>query len=150
MSQEDREAFLARFDMQSHAEALEFVDDLFAERHPLRHLLAWGTRHKLAQPETRALLGRVDESSFLSPHHLTDLTMPIHVVWGGADRVLPPQHLGFFRNYLPAHARIEVVPHYGHTPQIDHSRELHGRLRRFVERVSRDRARPPEPTAVRA
>lgn len=150
MTHEAREAFLSRFDLQSHGDALEFVDNLFAEKHPLRHVLAWGTRHKFAQPETRALLSRVDESSFLSPHHLTDLTMPIHVVWGAADRVLPPQHLGFFRAYLPAHARIEVVPHYGHTPQIDHPRELHGRLRRFVERVSQDRPRVSEAPVVRA
>ena len=150
MKAEDRERFLAQFDLQSHDEALEFVDNLFAERHAFRHVLAWGTRHKFAQPETRALLARVDERSFLSPHHLTDLTMPVHVVWGGADRILPPEHLAFFRAYLPAHARIEVVHHYGHTPQMDHPRELHGRLRRFVERVAHERPRSLAPTVVRA
>lgn len=149
MSAEERDRFFAQFDLQSHADALEFVDNLFAEKHAFRHVLAWGTRHKFARPETRALLSRVDESAFLSPHHLTDLTMPIHVVWGGADRILPPEHLAFFRSYLPAHARIEVVHHYGHTPQIDHPRELHGRLRRFVERVAQEGRRLSEPT-VRA
>lgn len=150
MREEEREKFLRQFDLHTHEDALEFVDNLFAERHALRHVLAWGTRHKFAQPETRALLARVDEASFLSPHHLTDLTMPVHVVWGGADRILPPEHLAFFRSYLPAHARIEVVHHYGHTPQMDHPRELHSRLRRFVERVSQGRPRVSEPTVVRA
>ncbi len=150
MSHEDRERFLARFDLQTHADALEFVDNLFAERHAFRHVLAWGTRHKFAQPETRALLARVDEASFLTPQHLTGLTMPIHVVWGGADRILPPEHLGFFRAYLPAHARVEVVSHYGHTPQMDHPRELHGRLRRFVERLHHERPRPSAAPVIRA
>jgi pimeloyl-ACP methyl ester carboxylesterase len=150
MTPEDRVRFLAQFEMRSHADALEFVDNLFAERHPLRHVLAWGTRHKFAQPETRALLARVDERSFLSPHHLTDLTMPVHVVWGGADRILSPEHLAFFRSYLPPHARVEVVPHFGHTPQMDHPRELHGRLRRFVERVADESPRLADQATIRA
>lgn len=138
--EEELRRFLARFDLQSHGDALEFVDDLFAEPHPMRHLLAWGTRTKMGLPETRALVARIDRDAFLSPTHLGNLAMPVHLVWGGADRILPPEHLGFFRTHLPAHAALEVVPHYGHTPHIDHPLEVQGRLRRFMERVSRARS----------
>lgn len=139
MERRERAQFLSRFDMQDHGAALEFVDGLFAEPHPLRHMLAWGTRRKFAHPQTRALVARLDDRAFLVPEMLSALRMPIHVVWGGADRVLPPEQLGFFRAHLPAHARVEVVHHYGHTPQIDHARDLHVRLRRFVDRVARER-----------
>lgn len=150
MARPEREQFVKRFDLATHDDALGFVDGLFAERHPFRHVLAWGTRHKFARPETRALLSRFDESAFLTPANLASLEMPVHVVWGGADGILPPEHLGFFRAHLPAHARIEVVHHYGHTPQMDHPRELHLRLRRFVERVASERARTSQPALVSA
>lgn len=150
MPRAERERFVKRFDLATHDEALGFVDGLFAERHPFRHVLAWGTRHKFARPETRALLQRFDESAFLTPADLASLTMPVHVVWGGADGILPSEHLAFFRTHLPAQARIEVVHHYGHTPQMDHPRELHLRLRRFVERVASERVRTSEPALVSA
>lgn len=138
MSDAERDRFLDRFDLRSHGAALSFVDGLFAERHALRHLLAWGTQRKFSQAETRALLERlrVDAHAFLTREMLAGLQVPVHVVWGGADRVLPIEQLSFFRAHLPAESRIELVPYYGHTPQFDHPRDLHARLRRFVDHLA--------------
>ncbi len=151
MPEPEIERFLQRFELRTHGEALAFVDGLFAERHPLRHLLAWGTQRKFQEPETRAILSRIRGEAFLAPEMLSSLSVPVHVVWGGADRVLPIDQLSFFREHLPERARIELVPHYGHTPQFDHPHDLHVRLRRFVDRLDeQDRPRAGLEWASRA
>lgn len=136
-----RRRFLDRFALRSHNEALAFVDDLFVEKHPQRQLIAWGTRHRFASANVRALIQRVEEESFLTPDELARLTMPVHVLWGGADRVLLPEHEVFFRDHLPPHATMETVAHFGHTPQIDHPRELQHRIQRFITQLPRAQAR---------
>jgi pimeloyl-ACP methyl ester carboxylesterase len=141
MDEAARKRFLDRFALRSHGEALAFVDDLFVEKHPQRQLIAWGTRHRFASANVRALIRRVEDESFLTVEELTRLTMPVHVLWGGADRVLLPQHETFFRNHLPPHATMETVAHFGHTPQIDHPRELQQRIQRFIVDLPRAHAR---------
>jgi pimeloyl-ACP methyl ester carboxylesterase len=128
-------SFVDRFRLRTHAEALDFVDRLFAKPHPLRQVLAWGTRHQFARPGLRDLLERVQPEDLLCPRALGQLRMPIHVVWGAADRILHPEHLEFFRRHLPAHAALQVVDHYGHTPHMDHPEELHRRLLAFARHV---------------
>jgi len=140
MDEATRRRFLDRFALRSHNEALAFVDDLFVDKHPQRQLIAWGTRHRFASANVRAMIQRVEEEAFLTPEELARLTMPVHVLWGGADRVLLPEHAAFFRNHLPPHATMETVAHFGHTPQIDHPRELQHRIRRFITQLPRAQA----------
>lgn len=135
MDDSELQEFVDRFRLRNHEEALDFVDRLFAKPHPMRHLLAWGTRHQFARPGLRDLLERVSSADLLCPRDLAQLTMPIQVVWGAADRVLHPSHLEFFRRHLPAHAKLQVVQHYGHTPHMDHPEELHRRLLAFCRAV---------------
>ena len=141
MDAEAQKRFLDRFVLRSHGEALAFVDDLFVDKHPQRQLIAWGTRHRFASANIRALLRRVEEESFLTVEDLAGLSMPVHVLWGGADRVLLPEHETFFREHLPPHATMETVAHFGHTPQIDHPRELQQRIQRFIIELPRAQAR---------
>ena len=141
MDDSARRRFLDRFALRTHSEALAFVDDLFIEKHPQRQLIAWGTRHRFASANVRALIRRVQEESFFTPDDLARLTMPVHVLWGGADRVLLPEHEAFFRDHLPPHATMETVAHFGHTPQIDHPRELQHRIKRFITQLPREQAR---------
>ena len=136
MPPEELAAFVHGFRLESHDQALDSVDRLFHRPHPFRHVLAWGTRHKLDRPELRELLGRARPDDLLRPAELAALPMPVEVVWGGADRILRGSHLEFFRQHLPAHARVEVVPHFGHAPHMDHPAELHRRLLAFARRAT--------------
>ncbi|WP_169791443.1 alpha/beta fold hydrolase [Sandaracinus amylolyticus] len=138
-------AFVDRFRLRTHDEALDFVDRLFAKPHPMRQVLAWGTRKQFGRPGLRDLLERVKPEDLLCPRELGRLRMPIQVVWGAADRILHPTHLDFFRRHLPAHAKLQVVEHYGHTPHMDHPEELHRRLLAFARLVH---ARTPQREVV--
>ena len=148
MSGTELDDFVDRFRLRNHQEALDFVDRLFAKPHPMRHVLAWGTRHQFARPGLRDLLERVTASELLCPRELAGLTMPIQLVWGAADRVLQPSHLEFFRRHLPQHAQVQVVEHYGHTPHMDHADELHRRLLAFCRTVHAAHAPSRTPARV--
>lgn len=142
MSEAERDALLRRFTMKSHAEALDFVDGLFDKPHPVRHLLAWGTRRRFADPALRSLLDAHAEVDVLTEGELSSLKMPIHVIWGGADKILPDSGRRFFERALPPQGTLEVVPRFGHVPQFDHSEAVMTRLRAFAARVARPAAAP--------
>jgi pimeloyl-ACP methyl ester carboxylesterase len=135
MQADELRAFVDRFRLRNHDEALDFVDRLFHKPHPMRQVLAWGTRHQFARPGLRDLIERIVPDDLLCERELGTLTMPIHVVWGAADRVLHASHLDFYRRCLPAHAKLEIVDHYGHVPHMDHPEELHTRLLAFAKDV---------------
>ncbi len=135
-------SFLSRFALEDHASALDFVDRLFEDPQRYRHVVAWGTRHQFARPAMRALIRRGLGANLLEPSELHGLRMPVHVVWGGADRILLPAHLAFFREHLPAHATLEIVKRFGHTPHMDQPEALHTMLVAFAREAASGRAVP--------
>ena len=90
----------------------------------------------------RALMQRGLAIDLLTPAELGSLAMPTHVVWGGADRILLPSHLAFFRENLPAHATLEVVVRFGHTSHMDHPEALHTMLVSFAHEAGNPRPSP--------
>lgn len=135
MDGEELRTFINRFRLRSHEEALDFVDRLFHRPHPMRQVLAWGTRIQFSRPGLQGLLERMSPGELVRARDLASLTMPVHVLWGAADRVLHSSHLDFYQRHLPPHARIQVVEHFGHVPHIDHPEELYRRLLAFATDV---------------
>lgn len=127
---DDELAALQRtFTLRSHAEAEAFIDRLLVRRSPLRPIAAASLRQGFARPALRQLLASLGASDYLTVDELRALTMPVLVLWGAEERVLPPTGLAFFREHLPSHARIEVVDGVGHSPQVD---DCDGTARRLV------------------
>jgi pimeloyl-ACP methyl ester carboxylesterase len=128
------------FAVPSHRAALDFVDKLFPEKNPLRHLYALGVRSKFRRPSMQRLLTAL-ETEMLAPDVLADLAMPTLVIWGLADRILPKSNRDFFFRHMPPHTRFEEPKDFGHTPFLDRADELAARIRRFMRRdVGRTRA----------
>ena len=136
MTDEELKVFLRGFALESHREALDFVDRFMAHRTWMRPFLAWGVRQSMAPPHIRALLQSMTPDALLRPEHLSTLPMPILLLWGREDRVLPEAAFEFFRAHLPAHARVERPPHYGHAPYLEHPRGVTDKLLAFVRRVA--------------
>ncbi len=131
----EREALMHLFRITAHEDALAFVDRLFPRPHPLRHLYAWGVRQQFNRPHLVMMLERVREELFLKPAELQALSMPVHLIWGAADRILPASHFTFFERNLPKSAVIERPLHFGHAPFLHRADELVERLLRFSARV---------------
>jgi pimeloyl-ACP methyl ester carboxylesterase len=64
--------------------------------------------------------------------------VPVLVVWGDADAVLPAHHARAAAAALPA-ARLHVFPDTGHMPQIERTEEFVALAREFVAAVEESR-----------
>jgi pimeloyl-ACP methyl ester carboxylesterase len=62
--------------------------------------------------------------------YLTD-AMPICVIWGDEDRVIPTSHAGRAAELAPK-ARVEIMPNAGHFPHKDHPERFAELLHDFV------------------
>ena len=69
--------------------------------------------------------------------YLTD-AMPMCVIWGGDDQIIPVSHASFASALAPT-ARVEIIPNAGHFPHKDHPQ-------RFVK-IVRDFIRTTDPIA---
>lgn len=59
----------------------------------------------------------------IRPEHFLEgklraLTMPVSVLWGESDRVIPPSQAAAFRRELPS-AAVTLIPACGHLPQTE-------------------------------
>jgi pimeloyl-ACP methyl ester carboxylesterase len=72
----------------------------------------------------------------LSPEMLRSLKMPVLLVWGGSERLLPAETLAYYRSHLPAHAQVRVVEGFGHIPQVERPEELVSHLVRFADEAA--------------
>jgi len=137
MSPAEFDAFLRRFRIDTHADALAFVDDIFSNgAGVLRHAFAHGVRQRFTHPQLRRLLACVTPGQMLTPQDLADLTMPTLLVWGREERILPAAHLEFFRNHLPEHAEVEEWPNFGHVGFLEQPTALCNRVLDFARGVS--------------
>ena len=63
---------------------------------------------------------------------LAALAMPILLLWGQSERLLPKSSLAYLRRHLPGHAIIEEPAGFGHCPHIDDPARLAARLVAFA------------------
>ncbi len=83
-----------------------------------------GLRSRMDRPVVHQRLDSAGPEVDLTPADLASLTMPLTVMWGGANRLLHPQQRDWFRQHLPRHARFEERPAWGHSPYVDPLPEL--------------------------
>lgn len=118
-------------DVRTNADAVRLTRRLF-HRPPLLALLFAPEMRKMhGTPAVRALRLHAQERSHIPPDLLAGLRAPTLLLWGGSEKLLPAEQLDWYRAHLPANAHIEVVPGFGHVPQMERPRELVERLRAF-------------------
>lgn len=127
------------FRIDRHADALAFVDRLFAKPTLLRQAYAWGVKKSFERPAMRALIGSLRSEDLLRPEQLASLEVPVRIVWGQGDRVLPVECREFFRQHKPKQASFDEPEGFGHSPFLEEPRELARRIERFLEDVEAPR-----------
>jgi pimeloyl-ACP methyl ester carboxylesterase len=133
MADEELERLTDSFCLESHASALAFVDRLLTKPSILRQAYAFGVRRSFGRPAMRTLLASMKSEDLLRREHLAKLDVPLLLLWGRRDRILPPSSLEFFRSSLPAHARIEEPESFGHSPFLEQPDELATRIEGFLD-----------------
>lgn len=130
------------FTVETYDEAVRFMRNLQARPTIVRSRLAaaW-VRSTLSDPALRSWLHAVPahedgdpEGVYVTSDEIRSVPVPMEVVWGRHDRVLPASAREFWRGHLPSGALIEPT-HVGHTPYLDDRRWTADHIRAFVERV---------------
>lgn len=66
------------------------------------------------------------------PKWLHRIALPAQIVWGEADRLVPPAYAAEFARLIPG-ARVTTIPNCGHFPQIERSDAFLHTVTTFIE-----------------
>ncbi|AKF10503.1 putative hydrolase [Sandaracinus amylolyticus] len=119
MSEDELEAVRRVFHLRSTADAIAFVERVYHRAPPGASWVAGDVRRQMGRAVVRELLANVRSDHGFDPDALRGLTMPVTLMWGRSERVLPASGLAYFRAHLPAHARVEEPEGVGHCPHLD-------------------------------
>jgi pimeloyl-ACP methyl ester carboxylesterase len=131
-SDEEWQALRTAFHITSRAEARAFVERIYHRPPWFLPLLMHEFPETLSRRAVRELLESASNDDTPTPDALASLEMPILLVWGRSERLLPPTHLEYFQRHLPGHAVIERPEGFGHCPHFDAPRVLARRIVAFA------------------
>ena len=144
MPPEDFRSFLARFELKTRDDALTFIRRLY-HRYPwFASIIAPEIQRLFARQHIRSITAAATADDLFTPERLAALAMPVHLVWGRSDRLMPPENLAFYKRHLPAHATVEEPEGFGHCTHLDAPARFAATIRGFVERIARDEGAPRE------
>lgn len=132
MTPEQLDEFRTTFHLDTHQDALAFIDKLFGRPTLMRQVLAWGVKRKLSTHQMRSLIDGISVEDLLTPADLEALHVPILLVWGRRDGILPDYQRAFFRTHLPAHTTVAEPEGFGHSPYLEAPGPLAGEILRFL------------------
>jgi pimeloyl-ACP methyl ester carboxylesterase len=131
-SPEEWDDLLDTFKIESAAEARRLLARLYHRTPWFLPALASGVRDVMQRAAIRDLVDGATVDDLPAPHLLAELGMPILLLWGQSERLLPPSSLAYFRRNLPGHAVIEEPAGFGHCPHLDDPGRLAERLVAFA------------------
>lgn len=129
------QALIESFQVQSNADALRLLQRLYHRMPIYMPAFASGLKHSLQRPTVSALLQDATQAELPAAERLRELAMPILLLWGRSERLLPQSSLEYFRTHLPDHALIEQPEGFGHCPHIDDPARLASRVIDFVSQI---------------
>lgn len=150
MSSSDFAAFMRTFEIRSREEALQFLPRLYFRKPWFTHLVAHDIVELFSKPSVRALVKSLRPEHLFSAEQLSALRMPIRLVWGQADSLMPKENLSFFRKSLPPHVVIEEPLEFGHSPFLDRTSEVANRLIHFASELRTNVPVTPDPESATA
>jgi len=75
-------------------------------------------------PISRLLAAGIEDmSKYLLEDKLASFELPVDLIWGASDRLVPLDYAKKLKSQLP-HCTLTVIEHCGHTPQLERPREL--------------------------
>lgn len=129
---EEWRALKASFDVRTRAQARAFLQRIYHRPPWFLELLLHELPETTARRAVRELLESATMDDAPEPEALTALKMPILLVWGRSERLLPETHFEYFSRHLPKHAVIERPDGFGHCPHFDAPRVLARRIVTFA------------------
>ncbi|WP_437550728.1 alpha/beta fold hydrolase [Sorangium sp. So ce367] len=129
MQQAELAELLAVFNLRSRADAHAFFARLYHRVPWFTPLIAGDVVRTFSRETILSFRRSARCDHAFTPEQLAALSMPILLIWGRSDRLMPSANLEYYRRHLPPHAEIEEPEGIGHCPQVDDPR-------RFAERIA--------------
>jgi pimeloyl-ACP methyl ester carboxylesterase len=127
------EALVRSLEVRDAKSARAITRRLF-HRAPIPALLfAWFLIKVYGSATVKSVLGEARTLDIFGPDALAELRVPTLLLWGESEKLLPYESVDYFRKYLPPVARVDVVPGFGHVPQLERPEELVRRLVAFAD-----------------
>lgn len=134
---DERERFLRLFEVENLRDARAFLERLHHEVPWYGPLIGPDLVRLFKNPSVRSILRTVRPEHFFKPDDFSALDMPIRVLWGRSDRVIPVSCLEFFKKNLPAHTVFEEPHGVGHSPHTEAPRLFMSAIYQTLEEASR-------------
>lgn len=150
MSRAEWSRLQANLDIEAPTRAVSFIRRTLPTLGREAFVYALGVRYRFQKPGLRAVLPMLHTGDHLQPHELDGLSMPVTLVWGQQEKLLPLSGLEYFRRHLPPHAVILSPPHFGHVPFIEHTDEIESIIRATAEAAVHRERQSLAPVSTRA
>jgi pimeloyl-ACP methyl ester carboxylesterase len=136
MDANELERFLKTFQLTSRADASDFMARLYHRAPWYTPLIASELQKLFARPVITSFTSSVRPEHLFTAEKVGSLTMPVHLIWGRSDRLMPPSNLEFYRKSLPGHTVIEEPEGMGHCPHLDNPAALADTICAFARKVA--------------
>lgn len=126
------------FDIKTRAEARQLLERIYHRPPWFIALFAHEFPDLMRKPVVRDILETATIEHSPHPDDVATLKMPILLLWGRSEKLLPASALAYFRQTLPPHAIIEEPHDLGHAPQIEAPERVADRFLSFARDVARE------------
>ncbi len=116
---DDTAALRRAFDLRTADDAVRFLDRICVRRPPAARLLAGKLIDQAGRSAVRDLLRTASAADALTAAELGRIAVPTWLLWGRAERLLPPSMLTYLRAHLPAHVLVAAPERFAHCPHLD-------------------------------
>jgi pimeloyl-ACP methyl ester carboxylesterase len=125
------------FHVKTAAEARRFLGRIYDRPPWFLGLVAHEFPELLERRAVRDLLEHATQDHTAHPDDLAALRMPVLLLWGRSERLLPKEALAYFKQHLPKSAVIEEPHGFAHSPQLEHPRRVAERIVAFAHDATR-------------
>jgi len=120
VEQQDFEHSRALLTPRTHREARRLAQAGLASRSALlHHLAAMNLKRRLAVPHIRSFLESISPEMSLSPDEVRSLPVPVRLLVGEEDGLLPTRSHDWYAEHLPPTSEVVRLPGVGHAPMVD-------------------------------
>jgi pimeloyl-ACP methyl ester carboxylesterase len=130
-------ALKGAFDFDSRAGGLAFLARVYHRTPLIAHLVAHELSASTGRRVVRDLLDAATNEHAPTPEALAALPMPVLLVWGQSERLLPDSHLDYYARHLPQRTVVERPEGYGHCAHVDQPGRVAARIVSFAREIRR-------------
>ena len=123
--------FMEQFRFTDREGARAFLERIYRRPPWYLSVLVGPILREFTRPGFRRFVDSAKPNTATHGAALSGLTVPVTLVWGTEDRLMPDHHRQWYLDHVPPQATV-VEPAMGHCPHLDDSRPLANMIREFV------------------